>query len=483
MSHTRLSQSFVGRAALLLAVVVAAAGGSACSALSDSGTPPNEVRAFTGAHARVVWVQGDGTDPYAAGRDLVLMGFDTDDGQGERVVLGERQSYVKPMLTPRGDRVVFSTSPVLDDGPQVFVVNWDGSGRRHLADGFALALWENPLDGSEWVYLGTDNEEYNFATVSRFPISDPSAAELVWNQTLVSGDTFQVSADGRFAGGLFPWPEAGIAELPNRSWRKVGEGCWTALSTVRGPVFWYFDGAHRNLLMFDQRTENRWTIPINTAPGFDNPEVYHPRWTNHPRFLALSGPYDRGGDNQVRSGGTQAEIWLGRFSEDFSTVEGWVRVTHNEGGDSYPDVWIDRDRSPHAARASGPIGPPPAPADRSGAAGVAGSPAAERVVVQGSLRHAGPVPSPQSILPYRNALVVSEYDVESVDEGAYVARTIRVAHWAIRDSKVLDGSRRTPGARVRLTVERYDAHPELEGERLITDLSASDLPLYYDVTP
>jgi hypothetical protein len=254
------------------------------------------------------------------------------------------------------------------------------------------------------------------------------------------------------------------------------------MSTVRGPLFWYFDGAHRNLLMFDQRTENRWTIPINTAPGFDNPEVYHPRWTNHPRFLALSGPYDRGGANQVRSGGTQAEIWLGRFSEDFSTIEGWVRVTHNEGGDSYPDVWIDRDGSPHTARASGPIGPDPAASDRSGAAGTAaGAGAAERVVVEGRLRHAGPVPSPQSILPYRNALVVSEYEVERVVQGTYEPQAIRVAHWAIRDSKVLDGARKTPGATMRLTVERYDAHPELEGERLITDLGASDQPLYYDV--
>jgi hypothetical protein len=467
-----------------LALLLAAGAATACSGPAGMSGPVSEVRSFTGAPTRVVWVQGDGSDPYAAGQDLVLMGLDTEDGRGERVILGDRQSYVKPLLTPRGDRILFSTSAVLEGGPHVFIVNWDGSGRKQLASGFALAVWENPLDGGDWVYVGTDNQEYNFATVSRFPIDDPSAVELVWNQTLVSGDTFQVSADGRFAGGLFPWPDAGIAELPNRSWRKVGEGCWTAMATVRGPLFWYFDGAHRNLLMFDQRTENRWTIPINDAPGFDNPEVYHPRWTNHPRFLAMSGPYDQGGANQVRSGGAQTEIWLGRFSDDFSTVEGWVRVTHNEGGDSYPDVWIDRDRSPHSARASGAIGPPAAPPG--GDAGAASDAAADgatapaRVVVEGRLLHAGPVPSPQSILPYRNALVVSEYEVVRVVDGTYAPGTIRVAHWAIRDSQVLDGARKKPGSTARLTVERYDAHPELEGERLITDLGASDLPLYYD---
>jgi hypothetical protein len=32
-----------------------------------------------------------------------------------------------------------------------------------------------------------------------------------------------------------------------------------------------------------------------------------------------------------------------------------------------------------------------------------------------------------------------------------------------------------------LTVEPYDAHPELEGERLLSDVEQSTLPLYYDI--
>jgi hypothetical protein len=33
-----------------------------------------------------------------------------------------------------------------------------------------------------------------------------------------------------------------------------------------------------------------------------------------------------------------------------------------------------------------------------------------------------------------------------------------------------------------LTVERYDAHSELEGERLITASDASGRPVYYEVS-
>ena len=68
-----------------------------------------------------------------------------------------------------------------------------------------------------------------------------------------------------------------------------------------------------------------------------------------------------------------------------------------------------------------------------------------------------------------------------VVQGTYAEKEIQIAQWAIRDSKVLPGRARAAGAAFTLTVERYDAHPELEGERLISDSEASSLPLYYDV--
>lgn len=451
-----------------------------CAAACTSATlpldgPGAQLRALTGARTRVVWVQGDGTDPFAAGDQLILMGLDTDDGRGERVILGERGSYVKPLLTPRGDRVVFSTRPG-PTGPEIFIAEWNGSGRRRLAKGFALAVWQNPTDRREWLYFGADNDagKYDFRTVSRFPIDGPEARELVWSKTLVSADTFQVSADGRLAGGLFPWPDAGVADLPNRSWRKLGEGCWTALTDAGGPLFWYFDGSHRNLTVADVRTDRRWTVTINRAPGFDGAEVYHPRWANHPRFLAISGPYNQGGVNQVRSGGRQSEIHVGRLSPDFSIVEAWARVTNNGAGDSYPDVWIDRARSPHPARPASGVGPP-----------VAGSPdtraAAQRLVVDARLVTPGTIPTPQSIAPYRHALVVSEYEIVNVLEGAAGERRVLVAQWAIRDGRILAGAQRTVGSVHRLALERYEAHPELEGERLVMERDAPGLPLYYDV--
>lgn len=430
-----------------------------------------DVHALTGARTRVVWVQHDGSDPFAAGDRLVLMGLDTDDGKGERTILGARGSYVKPLLTPRGDRIVYSTHPERPD-PAVHVVNFDGTGRQRLESGVALAIQEDPRDGGAWVYIGTGLRGYNASTVTRVRLDDPARRAVVWSKGPVSLDTFHVSADGRLAGGLFPWPAAGVADLAAGTWRQLGEGCWTALQDVGTPLFWYFDGSHRNLLVVDvSRETRRWTVPINRAPGFDNPEVYHPRWTPHPRFMTMTGPYNQGGANQVRSGGAQSEVWIGRFSPDYTAIEAWARVTHNAAGDSYPDVWIDRARSPHLMRASGRVGPATAPAKVEPG----------RLQTTATLVVAGEIPRPESIAPYRNALVVNAYEVVEDAGGLARGSRIAVAEWAIRDARVLAEAARTPGRTYRLIVERYAAHPELEGERLIQGAGTANLPLYYAV--
>lgn len=457
---------------VLYLILMAALAVAACESTAAREGTAADVHALTGAHTRVVWVQGDGSDPFALSKNLVLMGLDSDDGRGERVILNQRGSYVKPMLTARGDRIVFSSHPDYRD-EAVHIINFDGTGLRRFDAGFAMALWENPADRSEWVYIGSQLQNNGYRVITRVRLDQPAQREPVWNGAPISVDTFQLSPDGKLAGGLFPWPAAGVADLTKGAWKQFGEGCWTALNDAGTPLFWYFDGAHRNLLMVDIARDRRWTVPINRAPGFENPEVYHPRWARHPRFMTMTGPYNRGGANQVRTGGTQAEVWLGRFNGDFTAIEAWARVTSNAGGDSYPDVWIDAARSPYPRLASGRIGP------QAAAASAPSRP--DRVVVDGRLVGVSVVPTPESIAPYRNALVVNRYQIVSVIEGTPSHQELAVAQWAIRDARVLEESRRAIGQVHRLTVERYEAHPELEGERLIQGDGAANLPLYYEI--
>ena len=433
-----------------------------------------ETQRLRGPHIRVVWTRdvGDGTDFISLGNRLVLMAYDSTDGAGERVVLDQPASYARPLVSPSSAEIVFS---VREEG-RVYAVEWNGARRRPIADGFALTVWPEPGNGREWVYIGTDRaatDPPSYRSVRRYRLDDPGPGELVWDAQPVSGDSFQLSADGRYAGALLPWPQAGIADLQTGTWEALGDGCWTSFSGDGSDLFWYFDGSHRNLTMVDMETDRRWQVSINTAPGIDGFEVYHPRWTNDSRFLVMTGPYTVGRRaNRIRGGGAQVEIWLGRFSADFSSVEQWTQVTHNDAPDFYPDAWI-------------------APGDRT-TASARGRPAAEstdapdsgqsrRLVVEARTRSDVPVPTPQSIAPYRNGLQALEYEVLDVIEGRYDADILVIAHWVIRDREVLPEAERPAGTTHRLTVELYDNHPELEGERLVMDSTAFTLPLYYDV--
>jgi hypothetical protein len=442
------------------------------TARNEARPVPDPVQRLTGAHTRLVWIQdlSDGTDIAGRRRRLLLMGYDSGDGLGERPLLEERSNYTKPLITPTGKRVVFSSTR---DG-SVYVVNWDGTDLRKLGPGFALDTWIDPETQTEWVYVGSDEntEDGTFGRVTRHPIDRWRASELVWDKLPVSGDTFQVSADGRLAGGLFPWPEAGVVELPNGAFHRLGKGCWTALSNGRDPLLWVFDGAHRNLTLVDvDHRAQRWTFRINDAPGVEGYEVYHPRWSNNPRFLAITGPYTVGTeDNKIRAGGEQVEIYMGRFTADFTDVERWIQVSDNDRADFYPDAWIDPKELPPDEGTRDTARPEARRTTEGG-----------RLIVEARLIESAPIPAPESILPYRHALLANEYEVVKVLEGTYQGDRILAAHWVIRDGKVLDSAVRKEGIVRRMTLELYDQHEELEGERLVMDSDAFDLRLYYDI--
>jgi hypothetical protein len=79
-------------------------------------------------------------------------------------------------------------------------------------------------------------------------------------------------------------------------------------------------------------------------------------------------------------------------------------------------------------------------------------------------------------------LVVHRYRIRELHEGLYDPDEILVAQWAVLDRKVLpEAGQSTLGFQEQLTLEPFDRHPELEGERLIMDLFDPELELYYRV--
>jgi hypothetical protein len=483
-------------AVIFFGILAAASAGTG----SVSKQPIPERSFHDNALIRVVWVQdmGDGRDVDTQGGNLRLMGLDTGDDQGERVIIGTLGNYSKPLITPRGDRVVYSDRI----RKKVYIVNWDGSGLRELFGGFGLALWRDPRDGREWIYYGLEEIRpeggAHCPSVYRMLLDSPGSGELVWDRTPVSVDSFQLSADGRMAGGNFPWPEGGVAQLPNRSLKIHVKGCWPALNSVGDKnLYWIFDGSHRNLTIIDLKNEKKWQVNISGAPGIDGYEVYCPRWSNQPRIMAMNGPYKVGfGGNRIGGGGRGVEIYVGRFNADFTAIDSWWQVTRNDRGDFFPDVWVapaegaklkttqvtgekktKREKSSEGIASkkakTGPVSAAPGKPDL--------RKTIRRLVVEARLTDLSATPTPLDIAPYRRALLVNGYEVVRVISGSYRQKKIMAAHWVIEDGQVLKDAIREKGKSYRMVLERYDDHPELEGERLIMDSDEFKLLLFYEL--
>ena len=103
-----------------------------------------------------------------------------------------------------------------------------------------------------------------------------------------------------------------------------------------------------------------------------------------------------------------------------------------------------------------------------------------RIAVEGRLVEKSSTPDPREIAPYRRCLSEYIYEVERVLSGKLEVDRIAVNHWVILDRKRV-ASDRSVGKSYRLTIEPFDAHPQLKAELRKIDHAQLDLPVFYDV--
>lgn len=311
-----------------------------------------DLRKFTGARTKVVWTQfqkSDKADKQGTSRHHFLYAVDSDDGRGNRKVLEAEGNYAFPIITPDGEHIVFTRKEKVVKGdkrkfnPTIEIVKFDGTGLKKLGTGYAQEVWEDPETGKHWIYAG---DEFVFTSstapickrIIRFPIGDPSKREVVWDRTEMGTDSFAISRDGKRFAGLFPWPQAGIGNLEDGTWEPLSNGCWTSMAPDNSYTSWVFDGAHKNIHLFEADGSESAKIRVNSHPKLKGQEVYHPRWGNDVGFMVLSGPHLR---HKGKRSGKEIEIFIGKFSPEFDRIESWFQVTDNGLPDIYPDIWIE----------------------------------------------------------------------------------------------------------------------------------------------
>ena len=229
-SLRRFSASLGDSVARLLWLAVLGIGLVPAANASPTIVDDAAVEKFTGGHTRVVWLTDlENKDSFADRNGLQLMGYDSRDGKGERLIWGDRANYYRPLITPDGQQIVISNRQTR----KIYVVNWDGSPPRLLKEpGCASEVWRDPNTGKTWVYYQEDPNDYA-KPVLRFPIDEPDNVETVWSSSAIQAchpSNFPATAKWRrpHSRGQVPeWrsfpmsPGANIGTDAGRPWRPM----------------------------------------------------------------------------------------------------------------------------------------------------------------------------------------------------------------------------------------------------------------------
>jgi hypothetical protein len=107
----------------------------------------------------------------------------------------------------------------------------------------------------------------------------------------------------------------------------------------------------------------------------------------------------------------------------------------------------------------------------------------KRVRVRARLAAESPPPTPEQIVPYREALVLREYVVPPKKQDRLGGERVRVAHWAVLDGQSQPLPQAANGKRTLLVLEPWEAYPRLEGAYLSDTLDPDpEIPLYVEVS-
>lgn len=328
----RRSWRTCSRITLPLAVIGALLGLAAARA----GELKDDILQMTGARTKVLWLRASAGQKETAGAwdateaTYDLMGFDTQDGQTRRILAGPA-AFGFPWIGPDGSHILYNDQP----NRRVYTVNWDGSGKREVARGFGLMLWGEPQTGREWIILSDSMDDAG--TIYRCPYDRPEERQVIWKGPM--SRRFRLSADGKRAGGEFPWPQAGVANLGAGTWRQYGRGCNAMLAPDDSYRFFNMLGNHCEIVLYDDGGANPRTFSVQ-PPGITSP-VWIPRWSSDPRFLTVKAPIE----------GPATDVYLGEFDKDFTRVARWLKVSTGGGANTYGYVWVEPGLGRHGGKA------------------------------------------------------------------------------------------------------------------------------------
>lgn len=288
------------------------------------------LESFTGDHTKLVWARAVSNtfESDIITKNYELICYDSREGK-ERVLVKGPISCANPWISSDGTKVIYSNWP----DTIINIIDWNGLHNRELTRGFGLCLWKDPATGIEWLYYS--NYAYG-NRIERCDINNTTSKELVYDKKQVS-IRFRLSADGKYAGGEFPWPDAGILDLSNMTFTKYGLGCNSHIAPDNSYRFFHLHADHKSVIMYDSGGINKRTIDLSSAIDCDGNTVWVPKWSNNVLFFTIAAPH---ANEKIMH-----DIFIGKFDPNFNYVKKWYRITDNGPSkfDCYAYAWIGHD--------------------------------------------------------------------------------------------------------------------------------------------
>lgn len=317
---------------------------AAAAVAAEIGPDPTALTPVTGGRPlQAVWCRAAES---SAGQEngtssSLLMAFDSRDGT-IRQLLPSPGQYFRPLLTPSGNGVVFTELPSGDAAsrdPLIRIAGWDGGDVRDLGAGVAVAMHRAPESGADCV-IALDSlddppgPDLRGSLLVRFRVDSPDTREIIWSASAVSAAGFQLSRDGTRAGGFFPYPQSGVADLTTMSLLPGSHGSGAAFAPDDSYTSLVLDPTRRRMRLLAPNLDPGWEFSVAELPGFHSSTISHPRWSNDPAVVTFSGP------PVPQTDGPAPGIFVMRLRNDLRRIESVVRLSSAVREERFPDVRI-----------------------------------------------------------------------------------------------------------------------------------------------
>ena len=316
-----------------------------------------------GGRMRCVWLHSDmkpdGSTPKWSGRyngssdGRTLLVFDSKEGAVRTLVSDTTLHLINARFTRDGQRVLYTDQKA----NQTYVIDAAGGAPRAVGAGTVQSTRHDPARG-DLAYLWRGASKKGAASPDaglwEVPIDPgPKAGEakrLFSTPPLTDWRGFSVSADGTRGGGVVLDPQIGIVELATGDMKVISGGCYASLAPDNSYRLFHFGGGHRAVRLFEGDGSGRRELSVCGIPTVTRvPDVevtgmsfLHPRWSvNHPRFLIMTGPWQNLASSRMTTAYANIELYVGRFNETYTKIDGWVQVTSDTGPEFWPDVWVE----------------------------------------------------------------------------------------------------------------------------------------------